>query len=142
MDLSGPPKNGDVIHYSYLWRDEDRRGLDEGQKARPAAVLAKKEVGTENTRILVLPITHTPPSEPKIAIEISAQEKRIIGLDHEQQWIICNEINQFYWPGFDVRPILGGSHKYGLMPRGLYDRARALLLKFRTEGRLKAVNRD
>ena len=39
MDLSEPPKNGAVIRYAYLWRDEKRRGLDEGRKDRPAAVL-------------------------------------------------------------------------------------------------------
>jgi hypothetical protein len=33
------PEPGLVLSYAYLWRHEDNRGLEEGLKARPCAVL-------------------------------------------------------------------------------------------------------
>ena len=143
MDLTKPPRNGEVIHYSYLWRDEKRRGLEEGRKPRPSAViLSKKDTVSDVCRVLVLPITHTQPVDLGIAIEISDQEKRLIGLDNESQWIVCNEVNQFIWPGFDVRPRVGESHIYGMLPRNLYERAKQLFLKLHALGRSRSIDRD
>jgi hypothetical protein len=31
--------------------------------------------------------------------------KRRLGLDAGRSWIITNELNQFVWPGYDLRPI-------------------------------------
>jgi len=143
MDLSEPPRNGAVIRYAYLWRDEQRRGQEEGRKDRPTAVLlAKTESRTGRCTVLVLPITHTPPQHPEIAIGIRPTEARTMGLDETPSWIVCNEINSFEWPGFDIRPAPGGTPVLGMTPPGLYERMRTLFLELRQAGRTGIVNRD
>lgn len=143
MDLSEPPRNGAVIRYAYLWRDEKRLGLEEGRKDRPVAVLlAKTEAETGVCTVVVMPITHTPPRDPGITIPVPAADRRTMGLDDEPCWIVCNEVNAFVWPGFDVRPTAGGSPVCGMMPHGLYERIRKLFLELRTAGRAAMVKRD
>lgn len=146
MELGRPPRNGTVIRYAYLWRDEARRGRDEGRKDRPGTViLARQEPRSGLCYVFVLPISHSPPTSPEIALEISADESRTMGLDGEPAWLICNELNQFLWPGFDLRPVPGSdppTHVYGMMPPGLYERARARFLALRKSGRASTVVRD
>jgi hypothetical protein len=55
------PRPGEVISYSYLWADEQEAGRQEGVKTRPCAVVMSL-AGAGNTRIVALPITHTPGS--------------------------------------------------------------------------------
>jgi hypothetical protein len=64
------PVPGLVIRYSYLWHSEYLAGRDEGQKDRPCAIIAaiRKDEGGE-TRVLVLPITHSKPDREAAAIE-------------------------------------------------------------------------
>jgi len=65
------PLPGLVIRYSYLWHDEILEGRDEGQKDRPCAIIAAiRAEDNGETRVLVLPVTHTPPADPDLAIEI------------------------------------------------------------------------
>jgi hypothetical protein len=73
------------------------------------ALVAMQEDGTPVVR--VLPITHTPPSDPADAIEIPAAVKLRLRLDGERSWIVVTESNRFAWPGPDIRPLrlqLGG----------------------------------
>lgn len=57
------------------------------------------------TRVLVLPITHTSPANPSTAVEIPLQTRQRLGLDFERSWIDLSEANEFSWPGADLRPI-------------------------------------
>ena len=75
------------------------------------AIVALQEDGTPIVR--VLPITHTPPSDPAVAIEIPAAVKQRLRLDHERSWIVLTESNRFAWPGPDVRPLETKSGYYG-----------------------------
>lgn len=59
-----PPRPGLVIAYAYLWAREHRRGLEEGQKDRPCAIVAARQVIERREVVTVVPITHTPPSDP------------------------------------------------------------------------------
>lgn len=120
------PEVGLVFRYAFLWRHEAARGQIEGAKDRPALVLA---LVIEADQVLAAPITTKPPEDPEAAIEIPERVRRHIGLDADRCWISVDTLNQFTWPGPDIRPIPGGSPTtavYGLVPQQLLDRARAL----------------
>jgi hypothetical protein len=82
-----------------------------------------------------VPITHRPPRDPSVAIQIPLRVKQHLGLDGARSWIVVSEINVFAWPGFDVRPIRYGANRvhYGWLPPKLFDQ---LIEKFR---RLRAT---
>jgi hypothetical protein len=90
-----------VICYSYLWASEHRRGTEEGNKNRPCAIVAARQVVT------VVPITHTRPAEAADAVEIPAALKRHLGLDDLASWIVVTETNDFVWPGPGPSPRAG-----------------------------------
>ena len=94
-----------VIRYAYLWRSEHLRGLEEGVKNRPCAVLLAVLGSDGAVSVIALPITHTPPHEPDGAVEIPPKTKRRLGLDDERSWIVITEANRFRWPGPDLRPV-------------------------------------
>jgi hypothetical protein len=68
---------------------------------------------------LVLPITHTAPERPDDAVEIPTPVKQRLGLDTERSWIVISEVNEFVWPGPDLRPLPGRDEStivYGALP--------------------------
>ncbi len=103
------PEVGLVISYSYLWKEEEERGQVEGRKDRPCAIILAVDVADARAdggkQVAVAPITHTPPRDPNVAVEIPARIKEHLGLDSERSWVIVEEVNIFTWPGFDLRPI-------------------------------------
>lgn len=116
-----------VIRYAYLWRNEHERGLEEGAKDRPCAVLLTVKNEADDRKVVVLPITHTSPRDLDHAIEIPAATKRRLGLDDERSWIIITEANRFTWPGPDLRPMRSGdpiSIIYGELPGDLFKNVR------------------
>jgi hypothetical protein len=135
------PLPGLVVRYSYLWEDEARRGLEEGRKDRPVViVLAVEEVAGQPV-VTVAPITHSPPSDPAIALEIPADTKRRLGLDAARSWVIVNEVNQFVWPGPDLRPTPGGAFAYGFLPPSHFGALRIRLVALAHAGRLRRTQR-
>ena len=73
-----------------------------------------------NEVVTVLPITHTPPSDPALAIEVPHATKQRLGMDDERSWVVLAEANRFDWPGPDLRLMPTGdpaSVAYGLLPR-------------------------
>lgn len=121
------PCPGLVIRYSYLWRADAARGQDEGVKDRPCAILLAVDDESGRKRVTVLPITHTPPTNPAHAVEIPTATKARLGLDDERSWIVVTEANRFIWPGPDLRPAKPGdpaSVSFGLLPQALYDKVR------------------
>lgn len=118
MDIPDP-QPGLVIRYAYLWRDEQRRGLDEGQKDRPCAVVLAAEQAAGLKRVVLAALTHTPPLMNAGAIAIPPATARRLGLDDQPQWIVTHEFNIFTWPGPDIRPVLGRAPSgiaYGQLP--------------------------
>ncbi len=121
------PQPGLVVRYAYLWRDEKRRGREEGVKDRPCVVLIASQDKEGNTVARVAPITHAPPTSEDDTIEIPAATKRRLGLDDRRSWIVTTEVNRFTWPGPDLRPI--GNKKslkaaYGYLPTRLFKPVR------------------
>jgi hypothetical protein len=103
------PECGLVISYSYLWKRESGAGQTEGVKDRPCAiVLAIDGKGTTHAKtVTVAPITHTPPADPALGIEIPPKIKLHLGLNTARSWVILDEFNEFTWPGFDLRSVPG-----------------------------------
>jgi hypothetical protein len=84
-----------------------------------------------DTVVTVLPITHAPPREPGLAVEIPAATKQRLGLDSERSWVVVSEANRFAWPGPDLRPSQAGNPStvaYGLLPRALFQEVRDKLV--------------
>jgi hypothetical protein len=142
------PELGLVISYSYLWKEEEERGLVEGRKDRPCAiVLAIDHPDAEpggRKQVAVAPITHSPPPDLTAAVEIPVRVKQHLGLDGERSWVILEEVNVFTWPGFDLRPIRRGETRidYGLLPPKLFERLIAKFTELRTQGIVAGACRD
>jgi len=121
------PVPGQVIRYAYLWRSEYRRGQEEGVKDRPCVVVLMV-TGEEGDQVVtVLPVTHTPPSDPALAVEIPHATKRRLSLDDERSWVMLTEANRFTWPGPDLCMADRGdpnSVLYGELPGKLLLRIR------------------
>ena len=118
------PAPGLVIRYSYLWMREYAAGRDEGVKDRPCAIVVMLTDEDGDQVVTVLPITHTPPSDPSQAVEIPAETKRRLRLDRDRSWVMLTEANQFVWPGPDLRPAMPGnmgSVAYGVLPEALFN---------------------
>jgi hypothetical protein len=122
------PAAGLVIRYAFLWRDEAARGHEEGAKDRPCAVILVTEDDPDGPVVTVLPITHTPPTDQSLAVELPHATKRRLGLDDDRSWIVVTDANRFIWPGPDLRfarPGDAGSAAYGLLPPNIFNEMRA-----------------
>lgn len=126
------PYPGLVIRYSYLWKREHDQGREEGSKDRPCAIVMSVVNEDGEQELLVLPITHAPPSNPADAIEIPPQTKNRLGLDFDRSWIAISEANEFTWPGPDLRPIPGRDEStiaYGALPPRFFAHVRDQFLE-------------
>lgn len=139
------PEAGLVIHYAYLWHREYFEGREEGQKDRPCALVAAiRTDDAGETRVLVLPITHSPPDNSSDAIEIPSLIKKQLGLDAERSWIVLLEWNAFVWPGPDLRPVPGAdpaAFAYGFLPPRFFTLVRERFLALARQGRARGVKR-
>jgi len=133
------PHPGLVIRYAYLWKREYEAGQEEGSKDRPCAIIMAVTDDEGESQVLVLPITHTPPYDAADAVEIPLVTKQRLGLDGERSWIVITEVNEFVWPGPDLRPVPGGdgSIAYSVLPPRLFEVVRDRFLD--RSGRSKAV---
>lgn len=129
------PAPAQVIRYSYLWHRDAVRGVEEGSKDRPCAIVMMVQDENGEDVVTVLPITHTPPHDPADALEIPSETKRRLGLDDDRSWVVVTESNRFYWPGPDLRmaqPADAASVLYGSLPGAFFERVRlAFIAKVR-----------
>lgn len=119
-----------VVRYSFLWSSEARQGETEGRKDRPCVIItAVKQVADGRVRVRVLPITHRP-GNPDRSIALPAKVKRHLGMDADASWIVLDELNEFLWPGVDLRPVSRakpGVWTFGVLPVEVFDEIRAKL---------------
>lgn len=116
------PVPGLVLRYAYLWKREAETGREEAAKDRPCAIILTSHMENNGQRVFVLPVTHSPPAQADMAVEIPAATKSRLGLDAHRSWIVVTEVNEFVWPGPDLRPIPGSSNvfTYGILPPGFF----------------------
>ena len=121
---------------------EHTRGQEEGVKDRPCAIVLLTAGAAGQQMVTVLPITHSPPANPRLAVEISHATKRRLGLDDARSWVVLTEANRFVWPGPDLRPSTpgdAGSVVYGPLPYALFEDIR---LKFIAALKERAVRAE
>jgi len=95
--------------------------------------------------VTVLPISHAPPADPTLAVEIPGPVKRRLKLDDEQSWVVLTETNRFIWPGPDLRPSRPGdsaSVAYGLLPFALFEEIRTKFIAAIRARRASVVSRS
>jgi len=96
------------------------------------------------TIITVAPITHTAPQHPENAIEVPASTKKRLGLDDARSWVVVNEVNRFFWPGPDLRPVSRNEPErfaYGLLPPSFFEEVARAVAACAKAQRLKIVHR-
>ena len=99
------PVPGLIIRYSYLWYREHLEGRDEGQKDRPCAIIAAIRADENgDTRVLVLPITHSPPDHASLAVEIPAKVKARLRSRRYALVVVLSEWNEFICPAPTASP--------------------------------------
>jgi len=139
------PIPGLVVRYRYLWASEFDLGREEGLKDRPCAIILAVERRANKAIVVVLPITHSPPSSPADAFELPLSTKRRLGLDDDRSWVVLTEANEFTWPGFDLRPIEPndpGAVSYGELPAKLFRNLRSAFVEAFRSKRTRLVPRD
>lgn len=137
------PSPGLVIRYAFLWREQAARGREEGDKDRPCAVVLTTQDVEGDQIVVVLPVTHAAPRNHDLAVELSRETKRRLGLDDERSWIVLTDANRFVWPGPDLRPRVTGdasSVTYGYLPRRVFLEVRDKFVRA-LEARLAGVVR-
>lgn len=137
------PEPGLVLNYAYLWHHEHRAGREEGCKNRPSViVLCVTRAQDEALEVTVLPITHSPPSDPQAAVEIPPAVKRHLGLDDERSWIVVDEGNEFLWPGYDLRTVpKADAYAFGFLPPRLFKTVLEAFTAFHAGGQAKTTPR-
>ncbi|MHB1541862.1 MAG: growth inhibitor PemK [Steroidobacteraceae bacterium] len=142
------PEVGLVISYSYLWKEEEERGLVEGRKDRPCAIVLAVDVPAPDPggrkQVAVAPITHSPPHDLNVAVEIPPRVKEHLGLDGERSWVVLEEVNIFTWPGFDLRPFRRDDTRidYGMLPPKFFDGLIEKFKELRPQGKVAGASRD
>jgi len=137
------PISGLVVNYAFLWDEQKKSGLEDGLKNRPCAIVAAIAPNNSGENLVyVLPITHSEPRNKRYAVEIPPLVKKHLGLDTERSWIICNETNEFLWPGFDLCPTPRRKDSYGVLPPMLFKKVKARFTECFQRKELKVVNRD
>jgi hypothetical protein len=136
---------GMVLSYAYLWFEEHQKGIKEGRKDRPSAVIAiNSQVGPSDL-VYVVPITHSPPQREGEKLKIPQEIKLRLGLDDEPAWVDVTEINAFAWSGFDLRPTRRGDQNptclYGYLPSRFLAKVQKAIHQIRAEHKLKIVPR-
>jgi hypothetical protein len=148
MILPDRPRVGLVLRYSYLWADDHEKGLREGLKDRPCAIVLAVRQANESDIVYVVPVTHAP-NTASGAVEMPLLVARHLGLDEGPSWIVTTELNVFLWPGPDLRPIRrdpSSRHDdvpcfYKVLPAEILEQVkRSLRANFRL-GNVRAVKR-
>jgi len=136
------PEVGLLIRHMYLWRDEARKGREEGRKARPCLIVHVRENEYQESEVYIVPVTHTQPRNSAEAIEIPQATKQRLKLDSDQSWLILSEVNRFIWVGPDVRKTQANETYYGFLPSGLVKDAITQFKRNALNRRLGVVDRD
>jgi phenylpyruvate tautomerase PptA (4-oxalocrotonate tautomerase family) len=130
-----PPRPGEVIRYAYLWTNEYEAGREEAAKDRPYAVVLTMRQDGDDKVVFVLPITSQRPALVDDAVEVTEATRRRLGLQDSACWVVLTEVNQFVWPGPDLRPVerpAGAFYSFGLLPGAQFKRIRdAVLMRVR-----------
>jgi hypothetical protein len=136
------PRPGLVFRYDYLWSRDSMSGSDQG-KERPACLVAATDPAIKPRFVVIVPITHSPPSGDTVGIEIPPRVRQAIGLDDAPCWFIVSEHNVDEWPNSGLAPVPGrpGVFSYGFIPPSLFAQIRGRFLALVKQGQGTSVRR-
>jgi len=106
-------------------------------------VLASRHHDDE-TQVLVVPVTHSPPENFADALELPPAVKQHLGLDSNRSCVVLSESNLFDWPGPDLRRVGdrdNSSVAYGFLPPRLFAELRRRCLALEAVARSLRVQR-
>jgi len=137
------PKPGLILRYDYLWTHDAAAGRDQG-KDRPACLVAASDASATPRFVVLLPITHTPPSGDTVGIEIPERVRQALGLDGARNWVIVSEHNVDEWPSAGIQPLPGrqGTFSYGFIPPSLFAEIKSRFIGLAERGRSARVRRE
>jgi hypothetical protein len=128
------PRVGEVVPYSFVWAHESELGEESGRKLRPCViVIALHRLDDKRWRVAVAPIT-TQASPGRELIALPGGIKRHLGLDERPSWVVCDELNHFEWPGFDLGMTPARKRSYGMIPPTLIKTVQAAISAVRKRG--------
>jgi hypothetical protein len=136
------PKPGLVIRYDYVWSRQAAAGREQG-KDRPACLVAASDTGVRPRFVIILPITHSCPTDIDVGIEIPKRVREALGLDDEPSWVVISDHNVDAWPnaGLQQVPRHPRSFSYGFLPPVLFAQIKARFLKLAARGGSMGVRR-
>lgn len=141
------PRPGLVIHYDFLWKEDERAGKESSDKDHPSAIMMMSKPTPSGDHLVYLcPISHSPPRAGETAVELPPKVSRYLGLDGDRQWLKTHQINQVFWEKdripFGVAKNKAGNWEYGEVPKPLAEQAFAQLQENAKSKELKNVIRD
>ncbi len=122
------PEVGLVIRYAFLWPHERDQGRIEAAKDRPCIIVSCRTTAY-GIRIVVVPITRSEPGREAPMSALPNATRQRLGLDADMSWALCDAVNTFIWPGFDLRKTSNGRWAYGFVPPTLSQMIALELLK-------------
>ena len=136
------PKAGLVFRYDYVWSREAAVGREQG-KDRPACLVAATDASSTPRYVVILPITHSPPRDGTVAVELPPRVRAALGLDEERTWVIVSEHNVDEWPNGGLSPLPGrpAVFAYGFLPPALFKEIKARFIDLARGGSGKGVRR-
>lgn len=136
------PEPGMVLRYDYLWSREAIQGRQQG-KDRPTCLVAASDSRVNPSYVVLLPITHSPPTGDTVGIEIPAKVKKAIGLDDEPSWVIVSDYNIDEWPNAGIGQIPGkpGIYSYSFFPPSLFATVKGKFAELVRQKRARSVKR-
>lgn len=140
------PKPGLVVRYDFLWKEEQRTGI-EGGKDRPCAiVLTSAEKADGSKDVLLCAITHSPPAQNETAVKVPPAVANHLGLDHEQSWIKTDQVNRLTWEKgrmpYGISQARKGEWSFGMIPQSLSKQMFEQVQEKNRSRSLKTVDRD
>lgn len=134
------PAPGLVIGYDFLFREDEKAGLENANRPHPCAIILVVE-DSPNQRVSLVAISHSPPSQTDAGhyMKLTPAECRQMGLDSADHWVNLCDINSFDWPGYDLNPIAPGrNYVFGRMSKHTFMR---LVSALKQKRGLKVVDR-
>jgi hypothetical protein len=109
---------------------------------RGQALLSSSSPAAPPAECAVAPITSQRPEPVRSAVELPPRVRAHLGLDAAMSWVICDEYNEFDWPGVDLGATPDGDFTFGYLPDAFVERVRAEMRAARARGALKSVPRS
>ena len=143
-----PPKVGLIVRYDFVWAADAEKGILDGDKDRPCAIMTMSEPSDARSRVIaVAPITHSPiqTDRGETGLEIPTWALGTTSLDQRTSYIKTHEINTLEWRDdylpYGIKPAFQYQPTFGIINRGIGEEAHKQIVENDKNGSLKKVER-